>query len=239
MSKKVALLLPGLTRSAKLCHDSIYKNILSKYDVDIYMHVWDISNISLDNKNSELEISIDEIVELYKPKKIVVDNYFDKIDELVNKVKNYDLSLCDNLPDRIISQFYKIQSCFDLIEDKDKYDLIIRGRIDMFLNECLKLEVMDKDSINIPNLQNKNTTNIGEYYYSVPHDSHGIIDVFSIGSYDNMQKYCNVFRNLDELCINKGFKFHAENLIYKNLLEQNVNISRFNLDFYLLRKLNK
>lgn len=239
LNKKVALLLPGLTRSAKLCYDSIYEHILSKYDVDVYMHVWDVSNVSLDNKNSEVEISIDEVVDLYKPKKIVVDKYFDKIDELLNKVKNYDTSLCHGVPDRTISAFYKIQSCFDLIEDKDQYDLIIRGRIDILLNEDLNLEIIDENCINIPSFQNRETTNIGEYYYSIPNDSHGILDVFSVGNYDNMEKYCNVFKNLDDLCIQKGLKFHAENILYANLLAQNVNINRFNLKFYLLRKLNK
>ncbi len=238
MSKKIALLLPGLTRSAKICYESLYKHILYKYDVDIYMHVWDISNVSLDNTQTESEISIDELVELYKPKKIVVENYFDISTDLINKTKSYNLSLC-GVPDRVISSLYKIQSCFNLIEDPDEYDLIIRSRIDIFLNEDLNIEIIDKESINIPNCQNRHTTNNGEYYLSIPHDSYGILDVFSIGNYENMKKYCNVYSNLDDLCINKGIEFHAEKLVYKNLVLQDTKISRFDLNFYLLRKLNK
>ena len=87
---KVALLLPGLTRSAKLCYDSLNRFLLSHYDVDVYIHTWDFSNFSLDSNNAEREIEISEIESLYKPKKIVVENYYDKRDSLIEKYSNYN-----------------------------------------------------------------------------------------------------------------------------------------------------
>ena len=86
---RVALILPGLTRSAKICYDSLNKYLLSHYDVDIYIHTWDVSNVSLDASVSEREIEINELEELYKPKKLVVEKYFDKRPLLIEKYKNY------------------------------------------------------------------------------------------------------------------------------------------------------
>lgn len=231
---KVALLLPGLTRSAKLCYDNLDRFLLSQYDVDVYIHTWDFSNFSLDGQRSEKEIELSEVENLYKPKKMVCENYYDKRDFLIKKYENYHKM--DGTHERSMSMFYKIEQCFNLIEGE--YDYIIRCRMDLMFNERLNLDLMNPDAINIPSVQPRSTVRVNDYYYSIPHDSHGIIDVFSVGNYDNMKKYCNVYSNLDKLCLEQGFSYHPEHILKQNLDTQSTNINRFDLDYSLVRKLN-
>jgi hypothetical protein len=234
---RVALILPGLTRSAKICYDSLNKYLLSHYDIDIYIHTWDVSNVSLDASVSEREIEIDELEELYKPKKLVVEKYFDKRPFLIDKYKNYPK--LEGTWERSMSMFYKVEQCFNLIEDANEYDCIIRCRMDLLLNEQLDLEKIDLSVINIPSEQPRQTICVDEYAYSIPHDSYGIIDVFSIGNYESMKKYCNVYSNLDRLCLEMGFNYHPELILKQNLDTQGTNIKRFDLDYSLVRKPNK
>ena len=234
---KVALLLPGLTRSAKICYDSLNRFLLSHYDVDVYIHTWDFSNFSLDSNNAEREIEISEIESLYKPKKIVVENYYDKRDSFIEKYLNYNKP--QGTHERSISMFYKVEQCFNLIENANEYECIIRCRMDLLLNEQLDLEKIDLSAINIPSEQPRQTICVDEYYYSIPHESYGIIDTFSIGNYESMKKYCNVYSNLDRLCLEMGFKYHPEFILKQNLDTQLSNIKRFDLDYSLVRKLNK
>jgi len=232
---KVALILSGLTRSASLCYDSIDKFILSKYDVDIYIHTWDVSNVSLDEKTTDSELSMDEIHKLFNPKKMVVDNYFEKRDMLVEKYSKYPK--IEGTPERSMSMFYKLEQCFNLVEDK--YDFLIRSRMDLMINSDIDIEKINESSINIPSNQSKQTQIVDGYAYSIPHDSHGIIDCFSIGKYDQMRKYCNVYSNLDNMCSSMGLMYHPEFILKKNLELQSVNINRFDLDFLLVRKPNR
>lgn len=232
---KVALMLSGLTRSASLCFGSIDRHILSKYDVDVYIHTWDVSNVSLDEKTIDKELDMNELESLFKPKRMVVENYFDIRNKLVEKYSRYPK--IEGTPERSMSMFYKLEQCFNLIDDR--YDFIIRSRMDIMMDSDIRYNELDFSSINIPNNQSRQTQIIDGYAYSIPHDSHGIIDSFSIGKYDQMKKYCNVYSNLDTMCIEMGLLYHPEFILKKNLEIQSVNISRFNLDFSLVRKPNR
>jgi hypothetical protein len=233
---RVALILPGLTRSAKICYDSLNKYLLSHYDIDIYIHTWDVSNVSLDASVSEREIEIGELEELYKPKKLVVEKYFDKRPFLIDKYKNYPK--LEGTCERSMSMFYKLEECFNLIEDD--YDMIIRSRMDIMFHNKVELEKLNNSSINIPLYQSGRETRIIDgIAYSIPHDSYGILDCFSVGNYENMKKYCNVYTNLDKMCLQMGFSYHPEHIQLRNLEIQSASVSRFDLDFSLVRKPNK
>lgn len=232
---RIALLLSGLTRSARLCFPNLQKYLLSKHDVDIYIHTWDVSNVSLNGETHENEIEKSELLKLFNPKKIVVENYFDKRDSLNQKYFNYPKT--EGTYDRSISMFYKIEECFNLVEGE--YDFIIRSRMDLLLNEEINFSSLDETSINIPRYQTTRHTFIKDGLgYSIPPDSWGITDCFSIGSYEIMSKYSNSFSNLDKLCIEMGLNYHPEYITLKNLEIQNVSIHRFDLNYSLVRKPN-
>lgn len=232
---KIALLLSGLTRSAKLCYPNLEKHLLSKHDVDIYIHTWDVSNVSLDGTLSENDIQNEELVSLFKPKKIIIENYFDKRDFLNEKYLNYPKT--EGTYDRSISMFYKIEECFNLVEGD--YDILIRSRMDLLLNEEIDFSSIDLSKINVPEHQSTRHTFVENgLAYSIPPDSWGLTDCFSIGNYENMNKYCHAFSNLDKLCIEMGLNYHPEFITLKNLESQNVQINRFELNYSLVRRPN-
>lgn len=228
-------MLSGLTRSASICHDNLHKYLLSKHDVDIYINTWDVSNVSLDEKTTDSELNIDELYKLFKPKKMVVENYFEKKGELVNKYSKY--KNIEGTPERSMSMFYKLEQCFNLV--KDEYDFLIRSRMDLMMYSEIDISKIDRSSINIPLNQKSKTQIIDGYAHSIPHDSHGVTDCFSIGEYEQMRRYCNVYSNLDKMCVKMGLLYHPEFILKKNLEMQSTNINRINMDFSLIRKPNK
>ena len=223
---KVALLLPGLNRSAIKCYEALNRCLLSKYDVDIYIHTWD--NIHTD------EASIDEVCNLYKPKSIIVEDYKSKTNDLNTKFQGFKIEgSC--IPERSISMFYKNSQCFKMVDDS--YDIYIRSRIDVLLEDNFNIEDLDVSCINVPNPNvGKDTTLVDNFYSSYVNDSHGIIDAIAAGNYENMSKYMNAYDNLNYMCNDLGLMFHPEYLTLQNLKIQNVNISRFDLNFCLYRK---
>ena len=111
--------------------------------------------------------------------------------------------------------------------------------MDLMINEEIPFDKINLGCINIPSNQ-KNAQNIiiDGYGYSIPHDSYGIIDTFSIGNYENIKKYCSVYENLDNLCLKMGIKYHPEFITNKNLEFQNTPINRFDFNYCLVRKPN-
>ncbi len=222
---KIALLLPGLNRSAIKCHESLDRFFLSKYDVDIYINTW--CNIHND------EISTDELCNLYKPKSIIVEDFKTKIDELNTKFQGFKIGdSC--IPERSRSMFYKNSQCFKMVDDS--YDVYIRSRIDVLLEDNFSIDGLNTSCVSIPKPTGKHTQLVNNFYSSYVGDSHGIIDAVAVGNHESMNKYMSIYDNLDYLCGDLGLMFHPEYLTLQNLKIHNIEIDRFNLDFCLYRK---
>lgn len=232
---KIALLLSGLTRSAKICSDSLDRYLLSKHDVDIYIHTWDVSNVSLDGSISETEETIEEIENIYNPKKIVSEPYFEKREFFQEKYSRYPKM--DGTYDRSMAMFYKIQKCFEIASEG--YDFYIRSRMDLMLNEEIPFDKINPECINIPSHQPRQTYISEGYAYSIPYDSYGINDTFSIGNYECMKNYSSIYNNLDALCMERGISYHPELITKANLEFTNTDINRFDLNYCLVRKPNR
>jgi hypothetical protein len=60
---KIALCLTGLPRSCGQGYEYIYKNLISKYDTDVFLHTW---------KTNDLDI--EDIVSVYSPKLYTIES---------------------------------------------------------------------------------------------------------------------------------------------------------------------
>jgi hypothetical protein len=124
---KIALCLTGkIDENIEKIYNNLKKNLLDHYDIDIFMNV-DIEN--------------NLVKKLYKPKKYFIYN------ELV-KINNY-------LEDGMNTMYYRIYECnkYTKIYEKENnftYDLIIRLRVDVNLNERVYLENFLYDHIYFP-----------------------------------------------------------------------------------------
>lgn len=122
---KIALCLHGLfdsstdlTSNGVDGFEYIKENILTKGDVDIYIHSWDI-----DKK--------EEILNLYNPKSYVFEQQKD-FSNLIEGRSINSLTTCPRPPQNVLSHFYGISKVFKLLyETKEKYDIVIKSRFDL------------------------------------------------------------------------------------------------------------
>lgn len=164
---KVAFLLSGQPRFIDgMSYDSIFKNILTVYDCDVFIHCWFSSDKNYKYEtakwsgiNKELNIPLDTIDilnRLYNPK----DFLWESPKEFVSFHLD-DCYLSRNMP----SMFYSLQKSYELMKnyrDKNgiKYDFIIRCRTDTLIKSLPHLSTLDKNTLYIPdNCPNKELVN--------------------------------------------------------------------------------
>ena len=199
---KIAILLSGHAMEYQSCFPSLKTNILDHFNSDIYIHSYksDCSN---------------EVIDLYNPKKIVLEDENDCI-----KICTFPYKTFSYIPNPM-NQYHmwrKRKLCFDLIEEE--YDLLIQTRFDCKYLSSLKIEEINPNQYNIPS---------GGNYEG------GIFDMFCISSQKNMKYYFSLFDFLEEYT--KEELFHSERLLKKHLLLSNTEINRFDYPI-ILRKFN-
>jgi len=238
-NKNIALLLPGISRSAKLCYDSLEKSILNNFNVDIFVHTYSQSNISVDENHSEYENSYNELIELLSPKEIVVEDYFEVREKLRQKLACLHKVTAIH-PMRCISSFYKIEKCFELLNNHDieKYDFFVRARMDILYEDRLNIDNINIGEIYIPKPCNKKTIFENGYYksYSGDYMEQYVMDHFAVGDYESMMKYCKCYSNLEFLCNQRKIPLHPEWITKQNLLASKLEIKRFKFDYSLHRR---
>jgi len=235
---KVALFFAGQPRYLDEGYEKIYDNILSKYDVDCFVHTW--WDESLSGKKLEFhpkltygrtyyykEDTLETIMSLYKPKAMV----HQKQKEFDIYPGNYALSN----PLSAYSQWYSVFKSNELRRQYSKdsdttYDLVIRCRFDCnLINFDIRLEEYLST----------------EYLYSkvIPDDKIMITDQFAISSPKIMDTYCNLYNKLHKYYLSgQGEKkdgWVAERLLTNHLnvegIEiQNIDPSKFNVDILKL-----
>jgi len=122
---KIALCLHGLFNSLTDStsngidgYEHIKKNILMKGNVDVFIHSWDVNNV-------------DEIIDLYSPKKYIIEKQKDFNDIIIsrglNQLKNTPRPL-----QSVLSHLYSVTEAFKLLYGtNENYDVVIKGRFDL------------------------------------------------------------------------------------------------------------
>ena len=210
---KVAIMLTGLNR-AKMSYFINHKNIIDKYNADVYISTYESEKI-------DGYLSLDEVIQLYNPKKIEIEDYNildPQFQEIVEKIQWRDYQINKTFrwigtkPSNVCSMYYKIKKGFEMITEP--YDIYVRMRFDSTFDN---LQLEENDFLNLPTC--------GKHS--------GESDQIAYGNYDNMSKYCSVYDKLYEYVLNGG-EFHSETIV-KNL---NDNIKHQNITYYLNLTLN-
>ena len=113
---KLALCFSGHSRTFEKCFDSINEQIITKYDCDIFISTYFVSD-ELSNK----------IIDLYKPKKITFINEDEEFSTKINKYINL-LPLCNVL----YKPVYNINSDKISYNNKKYFDTNIIYRNEIF-----------------------------------------------------------------------------------------------------------
>ena len=194
---KIALCLSGQPRYIDIGYRSLYDCLLSKYDVDVFSYIWyDDSMCGQEfgyglqyNRCDKWETGLDKkIIDYYQPKKY---KFAAPKEFSMNSFEGANFESIVK-PSNVLSMFYSIKQVNNLrqeyeIDNKIEYDLVIRGRTDLILNNFnISLNNIETDKVycyktNITMLDNIEMCN----------------DQFAIGNKKNMNVYSSVFDYLE------------------------------------------
>lgn len=160
---KVALLLSGQFRDAKLCYSSIKEFLLNTLNPDVFISTWSGSENIVPSSwfgvTPQDDSNIDEILDMYSPVSFRVEN-FGKISEqfLEREASLLDSRLDQNFETKtlnVFSMWYKKYSANKLREEWEKknsfrYDVVIGSRFDLHFLENPNIQKIDEGRIKIP-----------------------------------------------------------------------------------------
>lgn len=206
MSMKILLLITGQIREDYVkTYESLNDEILSKYDCDIYMSVWDN------------DPNLNECIKLYNPKKVKIDIFNNVKEDIQYQSNNYHLVTPETNVENVLYMWYKIKNCFDLIDDNSKYDVILKTRFDLQIKDLIDLKTLDKNYLYVP--------------FGWDHRQ-GVNDLMSFGSYDIMKKYCSTYDMIYSHYLS-GCYFHPETLLKYHIEKLNIGLKRPLIKHYL------
>jgi hypothetical protein len=210
---KVALLLSGALRDGYLYYDLLHKNLLSKYDIDIFI------SYSYDYTESDIPIAA-ELEDLYKPKMLRYLMYPNNLYENITKCLEYPC-----LPNVRVDNFIKMANGLKEVNmlkcvweelNNFKYDVVIKSRFD--------LQIIDEINLKLPN----NSIHIPIGWDNMD----GYNDLFAYGDSESMDYYCSLYDNLIDY-IDMDIPIHPEYMLKFHLNKGNSNIYRFPLKLKL------
>jgi hypothetical protein len=210
---KIALCISGKFRNSIFCFPTIYRNFILNYDTDVFIHTWD---------------DIDDALNLYQPKKILVENEKDVLKlelaklDLSNEVKVNPYSNINNN----ILMYYGVKKVIEMVDDS--YDFIIRIRPDLYLNTKLHLDTIFDD------LNNK------KYDLQIPNSRQnhtGMNDQIAIGKFKQMKYYSALIDNVN--VISNSIKYwHPETILDVFLKTLGVSVNQLHYEYGIVRNVN-
>lgn len=238
---KVAILLPGHTRSYNDIRDTIFANLITPlqnagHTCHIFTSTWrDVgfreigwANITVDLSKIEADSTSFETEE---PRR----------NEFIDKYRKYDkwrqyphLSGPETCGDAV-AMWYKVWRCYNLMlehmsRENINYDVIIKSRPDLVLYQPFDpnlLTTMDKDTIYM-----------AEWHGKYEEVTHRLMDQFGYGSSQSMSVYCSVYPHIDEIIQRNDYAFNGEGFLLSQLTVNSINIGRSPIH-YGLKRINK
>lgn len=184
---KIALCFSGQARSFKQGYEYYKKNLLSFYDVDVFIHTWEFPES-------------EELIKLYKPISYVIEPALkDNFDQIYTNTPNPH-----KWPARFtVAALYSMEkSCWLKKEHEQEnnfvYDWVIKSRTDYALNLRIPFEKIDPSKMYMPHCRMVPTRDFGN-------------DQFAFSSSINMDKRMTVYRNRD-LFYNQGVQMIGEDM---------------------------
>ena len=214
---KIALCLSGLIRDIDYTK-TFWRNLIDKYDIDVYGSFWD-------DENKENGDTIDNLKSIFNFKELEFEKYSNFKKSTLDVITPYIVAPQTLLPELqkytknfvTLSMWYKIWKTNMLSKNLNiNYDIIIRGRTDMFIDG--DLDIMVNDYLNVPSGRVK--THNWE-------NSDGVCDIFGFGKPKLMDYYASTYLNIMEY-VNQGhYMIPPENLLRVHLSKIDLDIRFF------------
>lgn len=189
---KIAVVIAGQPRSYDKAYQYLKRNLLDRYDCDIFYHSW-INPI----------VSEHEIDSLYKPKARLTETKppLDVWNARYTNTPNAISFPAANAAASFKSLFKANMLRIDYQADKGvRYDWVVRTRFDYALNVALDFEDLESKKWNrmlfIPSCRMVSTHDFGN-------------DQFAFGKPDVITQYCSTYMHMDDF-YNQGVQMNGE-----------------------------
>jgi len=133
---RLALLITGTSRNYKVNYVTWKKYLFDLFDTDIFFHTYDVTGYHDEIYNNKINsFNPNDIIQLLKPKKYIIDSFTNKITEFKKKVVSQCSRSNSPNPEFIKAQLYSIYQVNELKkmyekENKFEYDCVIKIRFD-------------------------------------------------------------------------------------------------------------
>lgn len=225
---KVALCFSGHIRDLNETK-GFWVEFIKKYDIDVYASFWDI-------ENEETNDTLKNFQQIYTPKRLEVENY-----KIFKKTTQDIASLHIKVPEKMgkfvdevttpfghLPMYYKVWRANLLTKELDiKYDLVIRARTDIVLDE--KFELKLNNYLNVP---------MGRVSNYVFRDNYGINDCFAYGNPKIMDYYSFIYLKLMQYLNEGHYAFPPEHLLSVHFSKIRVTIREFP-NYMLITRVSK
>ena len=196
---RIALCLSGQPRSYKAGFEYYKKNLLSKYQVDVFIHTWD----SPDTEDY-LTTYVDYLCRT-------------KVDEPLGRKYDSKYTHTPNAekwpPSFTVSALYSTFQCnlmrIEQEVDTKQYDWVVKTRSDFALPVVIPFEQLEKGKLYMPMCRKKA---FGDWLGN---------DQFAIGDSDVMNKYMSTYLNMERY-YNAGVEMIGEEMLRANLVENGL-----------------
>lgn len=227
---KIALLLHGLTRRYDISYPFIKKNIIDKFNADVFISCWE-NEVPAEDLNKGQNLPLQGLIDLYQPKAYDFEIYNNEVEEKFINPKYSQLfpdidTHYKNVWARLFAFYYKVWKVNKLKNDFElknhiKYDIVIKWRTDVFINDVLNIDLLnninkDNDSVYMP------FGHGGDNY---------INDLIYIAKPDIMNKICELYHNLENVSeiVAPQLSYEKHLLIWLSL--NNIHMKHFYIDW--------
>ena len=214
---KIAIVMTGHVKGWRKAYEGLQNCVLEKHDVDFYISTWDVDNAGRNgDKDLFPGVTIDPVVELYKPKKYCIENHtkyhenrfasitFEEREDDVFKTNEHAKGHGTYWVERMRDMWYIIKQGYLLIDYPEEYDLIMRLRFDIVF-----------DSITFQK------TDVPIFLY-VDDSALHVFDLFGYGPPDAMKVYFHMFDHIEPMYKNDNVNIaHSDEMLGKYLMTHN------------------
>jgi uridine kinase len=222
---KVALLISGYLRSYENSLSYIKNEITNiSNDVDVYLHITKNEKeedryLNLIDEDSDIKKIISEL----NPKSVLIErNDYHNRNKLYNNTFNQ------------WSKLFKLNELKKINESihGEKYDIVVRYRPDLSIKTKNLMSFKPKsNTVYVPY-----DSKIDKKKLKSPSDKY-VCDAFAFGDSESMDKYFNIFTNIDDYISSYGAV--SETILYNHLRKTNLKINKIDVDYsFILSKCN-
>ena len=225
---KIALCFSGFIRDLDESK-TFWTELIEKHKIDVYASFWD-------TEKPELNDTINNFLTIYTPKKYEVENY--KIfKDTTQDFASMNIAPPQNLLPHLqetskafgqLSMYYKVWKCNMLTKQLGiEYDLVIRARTDVILDE--HFEIVENDMLNIP---------MGWMScFSYPH-SDGINECFAYGRPKIMDYYSFIYLRMMEYLNVGHYVFPPEHFLAVHFSKIHIQM-RYFANYMIITRISK